>query len=587
MNFKIQSLSLNINKLNKLVELKQKEDIMINAIQISTSNDSNTTDALKKIQSSTTVLDSHKKDNFDKTPINHRTIKVDTVNTSSGFDKVTARIKAKQMAEINKKLASVTQNELADLQCVCHNPQILNYEKKDFFLNDNFPYVALKSLQHNCISSSEFATLASLHAQILEVMQEKTTTDDNKDQFPAVFKSLFNTDTSINNNAWNDIKTLITSFAKPISIINIDVDTVISKMQQTMLTKSPIEAGFWIFHGGYKIYGSDINNISFRFSLIGVNLFLHLNRRLSIIPSISIRQEFLNAIFAEMSCNINPVIGVSKVIDLRNDALLRSRDFAIPFPLHPLPKQADGFKTQRIVDFQHHDGYHALRISILGWKHLKFYIYIGDLLAKLQQDFLIIKQELKTIIQKKISLYREFNKQIQTLDTKTKNKAISQLHNKLYKTKQIISALDNTRKAIGRFKFLMYDLDMPYARKQQSQYIKIYGEISFHMLNIIAKVNSNYIFNNDKFLTNFFFKITAKKIISFIYNYLPDAEAIFIAIETIHQIITQDKQRLINDLPNLSVAKQKTTTDKIKSLDRSIKFLQIQKCCFADMQSLA
>jgi hypothetical protein len=560
---------------------------MINAIQISTSNDSNTTDALKKIQSSTTVLDSHQKNNFNKTPINNRTIKVDPVNTSSGFDKVTARIKAKQMAEINKRLASVTQNELADLQYIYHNPQALGHEKKDFFLNHNFPYIALKSLQQNCISSSEFATLASLHAQILEIMQEKTTTNDNTNQFPAIFKSLFNADISVNDSAWNDIKTFITLFSKPISIIDIDIDKVISKMQQTMLAKSPIEAGFWIFHGGYKTYGRDMNNISFRFSLIGVNLFLHLNRRLSIIPSISIRQEFLNAIFAEMSCNINPVIGVSKVIDLRNDALLRSRDFAIPFPLHPLPKQADGFKAQRIIDFQHHDGYHALGISMLEWDHLKFYINIGDLLAKLQQDFLIIKQELKTIIQKKISLYREFNKQIQTLDAKTKNKAISQLHNKLYKTKQIISAVDNTRKAIGRFKFLMYDLDMPYARKQQSQYIKMYGEISFHMLNIIAKVNSNYIFNNDKFLTNFFFKITAKKIISFIYNSFPDAEAIFRAIETTHQIIAQDKQRLINDLPNLSEAKQKTTTDKITSLDRTIKFLQIQKCCFADMQSLA
>ena len=78
-------------------------------------------------------------------------------------------------------------------------------------------------------------------------------------------------------------------------------------------------------------------------------------------PGISTRQALLDAAFKEEAHRVNPVIGTSRVADIRNGGSGRYRDFALPFPGIPLPKKADDTDAPFIVDFQIHDYSHLLR----------------------------------------------------------------------------------------------------------------------------------------------------------------------------------------------------------------------------------
>jgi hypothetical protein len=486
------------------------------------------------------------------TLIDNRAVKIEETHTGkkpknfSEFDKITVRITSTQRKEINKKLALVTQDDLHQLQDICGNINVIQNKKKDFFLRDDFPYIALEALQQNNISSFEFATLTSLHAVVLELMQAKDYVNNN--ELPVVFHGLFNADKSYNEDAWNImIKSIDRANYTIGSVIRVNTDKTIFAMKQAMQTKSPIEAGFWTFKSGPDAEHNIIGSISYRLCEIGANIFFTLEDNLNMLPSMSMRQEFLNGAFTDIACNMNPVIGATRVIDLRNEAVKRSRDFGIPLStLLPLPKKADGLIASGVVDFQNHDFYHAQRLSVESDKDIEFYIKLGDKIKEVSEFLARTRDEFKHSVQKNLPVYQETHDEIQTLDTETKNKKTIELEQEFYRITRLISVLNKNIKALNRFKFIIYDLELINSSKD----IKSLNTIGLHLINITEQFNNPFIFKdnnllNPDFSIGFFLKIAGNQINNLIKEYFPDSTIVSNAKKNLHSQIELNKQMVL------------------------------------------
>jgi hypothetical protein len=517
-------------------------------------------------------------DAVNNTPIENRTITTDEINSShkdvnsTAFNSVTARVKPKKMEVINEKLKLITADDISQLLDICSDPNLIQNNKKDFFLHEDFPYVALKALQQQDISASEFSTLATLHAVVLELMQE-----NGNSEFPVVFHNLFNKDGSNNDNSWDKIKHSLINADPNGSFIHTQISNITYSMKHTMSNKRPIEAGFWIYKSDIKIRNNS-NNISHRINELGASIFFYLEQDFTMLPSISMRQEFLNALFKSDACHINPVIGTTKVTDLHDGALIRSRDFAIPFPNLPLPKTADGMEAPRIVDFQNHDGYHALKISQLNSYDIKNYIGFANALKALAIALSAKRDAIKELALEKISLFEKFKDNLESLSDTNKEKAMIKLQRELYKIKKLIDFLNKNIKAINRFKFSLYDLDMPYSYTDAISSIESL-DITFRpLINISRFLTEKYVVGENIDVTNFYAMITGNKLTAYHKDFYSE-----------NIDVSKSKEFLIKNAEDYKKHLQKlwlTITDieikqeierEFKKLDLTIQFLQPEK----------
>jgi hypothetical protein len=517
-------------------------------------------------------------DAVNNTPIENRTITTDEINSShkdvnsTAFNSVTARVKPKEMEVINEKLKLITADDISQLLDICSDPNLIQNNKKDFFLHEDFPYVALKALQQQDISASEFSTLATLHAVVLELMQE-----NGNSEFPVVFHNLFNKDGSNNDNSWNKIKYSLINADPDGSFIHTQISNITYSMKHTMSNKRPIEAGFWIYKSDIKIRNNS-NNISHRINELGASIFFYLEQDFTMLPSISMRQEFLNALFKSDACHINPVIGTTKVKDLHDGALIRSRDFAIPFPNLPLPKTADEMEAPRIVDFQNHDGYHALKISQLDSYDIKNYLGFANALKALAIALSAKRDAIKELALEKISLFEKFKDNLESLSDTNKEKAMIKLQRELYKIKKLIDFLNKNIKAINRFKFSLYDLEMPYSYTDEISSIE-FLDITFRpLINISRFLTEKYVVGENIDVTNFYAMITGNKLTAYHKDFYSE-----------NIDVSKSKEFLIKNAEDYKKYLQKlwlTITDierkqdierECKKLDLTIQFLQPEK----------
>ena len=368
---------------------------------------------------------------------------------SKSFNEVVRRIQPTKQLVIMEKLAKVTSEQISDLMQCCNKPDLITKNYLQFFQSEDFPYVALKVFRDGKIDVYEFSTLASMHGIYKENIE-------NNPNFKITHRTLFDQNGNPNEESWEIIKkTLDVSNKQRLTFVAYNIENTVKKMQDNLKKASCLEAGFW--HYDIPKFSED-TTIADIARFIGAYALSRYDNQ-EIVPSTSLRQAVVDSAFEEAAL-INPVIGVSTPDDLRLGALGWYRDFALPFPDHFLPKIADSFSAPTIVDFQHHDFYHLMRLSLTKRKDADLYISVGDALYAQKERYNQAIGKLKAICREKLNSYEDFKKRIDLLSPEQKEKALLKLEHEFCKVYKLISYLRRARKATGQFAFDFYDLDM-------------------------------------------------------------------------------------------------------------------------------
>ena len=111
----------------------------------------------------------------------------------------------------------------------------------------------------------------------------------------------------------------------------------------------------------------------------GLNVFSRLEGPAVMIPSFGLMQAYLEVRNGQDAVQMNPVLGLSSLGDLRQNALEGKRDFALHHPAASLPNTADNFSAPG-VDFEKHDFYHAQLSSSIPPFYKRLFIQCADMI---------------------------------------------------------------------------------------------------------------------------------------------------------------------------------------------------------------
>jgi hypothetical protein len=400
---------------------------------------------------------------------------VSSLNTEE-FIEVTRRIRKSELEFINNQLNCVNNQELAKLQQISQQPELILTTENAFFSDKKFPFIILKALQLGILSVFEFASLQTWH----EVYNEQKLL--NPETNPQLYK-LFNTDNSYNETAWEIIISTIESCNNSLNknVLQINSSEIISTLKQQSPSNSAVNNCFILFPLATAI---DNNSLYKRLLNSGMKFFaIYQNNRIS--ASITLCQNFLNATFINNLCKINPVIGISTPQDIRDSAYCLLRDFAIPFPSHPFPQKVHGYLVKEILEFQLHDIYHVFHMCLMTPEAIKFYLTIGDALLNLRNKCDVTIKLLKKLAILKIDKLDSFKNKLKKISPRNAIKAEKLLFNEFYVLKKVLDKLKTMRKAYGQLKFEMYDADVRHFENRETKLIYKYGKNGIFMLNII------------------------------------------------------------------------------------------------------
>ena len=409
-----------------------------------------------------------------------RTLSLDCDDDRSKiFNEVMRRIKLPEQRLILERISGVSHDQIQKIIQCCNDPSLIMNNHFCFFKSMDFPYVTLRALRDGQINVNEFSTLLSLHG----IYKENS---ENNVAFEMKHKVVFNQNGKPNKESWRAIQaTLNKSNINTTTAFNFDVKKTIKNMQKQLKSARPIEARFWHY---------DIPDSSEKPTIADVTRDIGawaLSRYddQEMLPSTTMRQALVDSAFGEEAHRINPVIGVSSPDDLRQGGLGRYRDFALPFPGNPLPKTADYYPAPNIADFQHHDFYHLLRVSLLKNNDADLYIAMGDALHTQRDRYDHTISKLKAICREKLKSFELFKERIDGMSPSQKKEAIKRIEKDFYKVSRLISYLRSARKATGQLKFYMYDLEMAHATYTQDRYLQQNGSFDFHIDNIFYLLN--------------------------------------------------------------------------------------------------
>lgn len=155
---------------------------------------------------------------------------------------------------------------------------------------------------------------------------------------------------------------------------------------------------------------------------VGINVFnrflLHSpgkpDKKMRMIPSLSMMQIFLDVKF-ENPVKINPVICLSPIEAIWQNARERTRELAITFTNIKLPITADHLYAPA-YDFPYHDFYHAIIASAVPQKHIEGFLILVEILEQMSEDRQfenikhIIKEFADRILDMEKSYYRQDSK---------------------------------------------------------------------------------------------------------------------------------------------------------------------------------
>ena len=468
------------------------------------------------------------------------------------FNEVVRRIDINQQLQIMDILSAVTDDQINTIVQCCYDPSLLTRNNYELLKSSDFPYQLLRAFRDEKITVNEFATMLSLHG----IYQENHQLNAG---FELQLKRLFDQNCQPIEASWKAIaETLYKSNEDSLSTFCFNIDHIIKTMQEKLATVRPIEAVFWHYPIP-KSSGWTVADAARWMDAWALSRFADQE----MVPGISTRQALLDAAFNEEAHRINPVIGASSVADIRNGGEGRYRDFALPFPGIPLPKKADHLDAPFIIDFQVHDYYHLLRMSLLANRDVDLYLAIGDELQRQRDRYDHAIDGLKLICEKKLAAYEEFEKRIGKLPVEQRQKAMARLGRDFYQVSRLMTYLKKARKATGQFKFKVYDMEMMYANCRQDADFGEGRNFTFHYKNLINLFHMFSGVEGQEFLDGMLAEITGRIVIPMISGGLKSPEETFRTLE--------DKYTV--QLERLRWPQRKQQRMSVRELKRSIRFI--------------
>lgn len=398
------------------------------------------------------------------------------------FNEVVRRIKPTQQSTILDKLQDVSEEQVQKLVECCDHPSLLTGNYLDFLVSNEFPYVALRAFRDERISLNEFSTLVSLQGIYMESGQKNNS-------FKLTYQKLFDESGTPIEKGWEKIEDTLLHCRQRFLF---DVKGTIATMQEYLKTARLLEAGFWYY---------DIVDVSIEDTIadairydIGLFALSRIGMK-EMIPSLTLRQTYLDSIYGKEAHRISPVIGISSVADVRIGGEARRRDFAVPFPDHPLPHKADGYPSETISDFQHHDFYHAVKCSQLANKYIDLYLEVGDALDKQKQKYTEVIDGLKALRMKRFQSFEKYLKEHkETISQEREQQAKDVFCRDGLRVERLINYLKFARKGTGEMKFRLYDMDWAVNPDDVQGHLLFSGRhkvFNAHVVNIIDCMNSD------------------------------------------------------------------------------------------------
>ncbi len=407
------------------------------------------------------------------------------------FNEMVRRIeKPQQQQHIVEMLRVVTDVEVEKVVLCCEEPSLLLGNEHRFLLSANFPYALLRSFRDEKITVNEFSTLISLHGIYQENMAANPL-------FKMSGQRLFDQQGMPDEDAWLPIMQTLQASNEGLSPFELlpdegrtpfrfDVVNIIQNMQARLKAVRPVEAMFW----HYDIPASSQTTVADLIRDVSTWVLSRFDDQ-EMVPSLTMRQSLLDAAFKEEAHRINPVIGSSSVSDIRKGGVNRYRDFALPFPGLPLPKIADYLPAPTIVDFQHHDFYHLLRVALLANVDADLFIAIGDALQKQQDQYHHAITSLTRLCQQKLASYEAFSDRVEHLSALSREKIKNRIECDFYKISKLLSYLKRARKAVGQLKFYLYDLEVCVSSYRQDEIFGKDKKFDFYYTSILESLNRN------------------------------------------------------------------------------------------------
>ena len=472
------------------------------------------------------------------------------------FNEVVRRIDKNQQSEIMDRLCAVTDDHIETVVRCCDDPALMTRNNYELLKSSDFPYHLLRAFRDEKITVNEFATMLSLQSIYQENVQLNA-------KFELQLKRLFDQDGQPIKASWEVIAETLLKSNKMAKVFWFDDVRTIKTMQEKLATVRPVEAVFW----HYPIAESSVLTVAGAIRSSGVWALSRFADQ-EMVPGISTRQALLDATFEKEAHRINPVIGTSSVADIRKGGSERYRDFALPFPGIPLPKKADDIPAPFIIEFQCHDYYHLLRVSLLANEDIDLYLAIGDELKRQRDRYHDAIGKLKLICEEKLAAYPEFEKRIGKLPVEQRQKAMARLGRDFYKVSRLITYLEKARKATGHFKFRMYDMEMPKSNYKWSYpFAKLYGlevrGFNFHYDNLHFLLHTS---SNEKvpvFLDGMPAEIAGRIVIPMISGGLMSPQAEFLKLN----------KKYSSMLKNLKANSEKQDEISVKKMQRSKRFI--------------
>lgn len=378
----------------------------------------------------------------------------------SDFNEVTRRVKADKKREIFMKMNTITPLELDTLCQVLTTPHLL-LNRDSIFYQDDFPYIALRALQEQRISVSDFASLQTLWAKKEEM---KPRQPDFK-YIPMYKAGKENSEARVYLAKMFQVSAIRPDFFKKSS------EQQVNEIYARIASLPAFDQGFWLvaksdYHrppidpsDKYADFARQTITDKIRM-ITDMHPMCLPSGNLMVISSINLFQVWLNINFSE-AVKVNPVLGVSSVNDIREGTLKRHRDLAIPFPGLELPKQADHVSAPSVLDFIFHERYHCLRASQIGAKQTLKYLQIADNYQTLQQNLKTQLDGLNLKISKRKTLVQQFFARTSILSAEQQKQAKIELGQKLYQEQQVIHCLAQIIRFTGQLKFRLYDMEHP------------------------------------------------------------------------------------------------------------------------------
>lgn len=156
---------------------------------------------------------------------------------------------------------------------------------------------------------------------------------------------------------------------------------------------------------------------------LGVNIFQYYTRngkRMSMIPSFALVNEFLKTKFGKLAVTAVPVINVSTIESLKENGRTATRDVYVPYPGQFVPEKADTLLIGNRSNFSKHDLiYHSILASCVPDEYRNLYIDISEKIEKIknldESTKIFANQVAETLIDMECKSYRPEARGMKTL----------------------------------------------------------------------------------------------------------------------------------------------------------------------------